>query len=99
MLNWLRCKILPGQFSGEHGVQGEDANGEGFSLFCPEEFLEYDGEPTFDRPVEGWIQVNVVQRTKDLLLLYLPRRTFGNGPYVTVKKDAVERRPARSLAR
>lgn len=98
MPHWLRCKVLPGQFSNEFVVKGQSANGEGFSLFCPEEFVEFEGEPSFAHPAAGWIQVQVVETAKGVRLVCLPRDAFGGGPYVTVKADEVERRPVRQKA-
>ena len=98
MPHWLRCTILPGQFSDEYVVEGQSANGEGFSLFCPQEFLEFESEPTWEMPVDGWVQVKVLQTKRDVLLICLPRHTLENGLFATVKKDAVERRPVREKA-
>jgi len=98
MPHWLHCKVLPGQFSNEFVVEGQSASGEGFSLFCPEEFVEFENEPSFERPADGWIQVQIVETAKGVRLVCLPRHTFGGGPYVTVRADAVERRPARQNA-
>jgi hypothetical protein len=53
----IRCKLFPGQFSGEYAVEGVQANGERFSLFVPEKFVEPDEPPTRDRTVDGWLKV------------------------------------------
>ena len=39
---WLQCKLTPGQFEGELGVDGEQHNGTPFSLFVPKEFTKAD---------------------------------------------------------
>src|SRR5215471_5321842 len=36
----IRCKVFPGQFSGEYAVEGVQASGDRFSLFAPEKFVE-----------------------------------------------------------
>ena len=89
---WLKCEISEGQFTGEYAVSGETFDGDGYSLFCPEEFVE--GDPAIGGEA-GWIKVDVLAREGDLLLVKLPQRTLENGTTITVKSSQVEMRPVR----
>lgn len=77
---WLKCEIGPGQFSEEYSVSGETADGVGFSMFVPEQFVELD-DPGRSR---GFVRVAVLQRSNELCLVKLPRRTLENGETVAV---------------
>jgi hypothetical protein len=89
MGSWLECTILPGQFTGEYAVRGKLFDGTGFSLFAEREDLEFTGEPSFDRPLEGWIRIDVGPQKADLLLVTLPQASFENGQVITVKTNQV----------
>src|SRR5258708_7504254 len=85
MDNWLQCKLSPGQFEGEFGVDGEQHDGSAFSLFAPKASIKFDEEPTTEKASSGWVKVQVLQQREDLLLVRLPRETFQSGYFVTVK--------------
>ena len=87
---WLKCSISPGQFAGEFAVQGEMFDSTEFSLFAPREALEFSGEPSWDKPVQGFIRVTPGDQKDDMLLVSLPRPTFENGRIITVKKTQVK---------
>jgi hypothetical protein len=89
MKTWLKCTIFPGQFTGEYAVQGKLFDGTGFSLFAEKEDLKFSGEPTFDKPIEGWISIELGPKKDDLLLVTLPQATFENGQTITVKTSQV----------
>jgi hypothetical protein len=80
----LRCKVYPGQFTGEFAVGATQINGERLSLFVPEEYVEWEQEPTRDRAVDGWIRVEIWEQTGDSALVKLPRESFESGWFVTV---------------
>jgi len=88
--NWLKCRIFPGQFTGEYAVQGRLFDNTEFSLFVEKQYLDFSEEPTFDKPVEGWIRVEPELHKDDLLLVSLPQPTFENGQSITVKMDQVK---------
>ena len=92
MIHWLKCKIGVGQFTGEFAVSGVEFNGKGFSLFVPEDVLEFDGDPVGDETVNGWLQVAVTGQQDQLLLVRLPRQTLENGQSITVNQSQVETR-------
>ena len=94
MENWLRCTITPGQFSEyEFAVDGQQSNGNGFSLFVPKEQVERDEEPTRSHAVEGWLPVEIWDQKEDRVLVRLPREAFGTGYFVTVKAADVRSIP------
>jgi hypothetical protein len=95
---WLRCKVSPGQFSGEVVVEGTDFRGRGFSLFAPDNVIECDAGLCHEESVEGWILIDVIDRKDDLVLVRLPRAPLENGPTVTVREGQLEYRTAREPA-
>lgn len=95
---WLRCKVNPGQFTGECVVSAADFRDSLFSLFVPEEYVESDSEPTEGRAVDGWVRVEVLDRRGELTLVRLPRLPLENGQTVTVHSKELTFRPARELA-
>jgi hypothetical protein len=82
---WLRCTLTPGQFDDEFAVSGHLADGTGFSLFAPKEYINYDQNPSFDHPVSGAIRVELMTRQGGSALVLLPRQALENGRAVTVK--------------
>ena len=88
--SWLNCMISPGQFSGEFAVRGTMFDDTEFSLFVPKECLEFEGEPSEEKPVHGRITVSINESKDDLFLVSLPRPTFENGRSVTVKKGQLQ---------
>jgi hypothetical protein len=96
--HWLKCTISPGQFSGEFVVEAVDFRGNGFSLFVPEKFVEYDIEPSQIRSVDGWLRIEVLESRDDLVLIRLPRTPLENGPTATVQAGQLQYRMAREPA-
>jgi len=95
---WLRCQVYPGQFSVEYAVVIRQSDNKEVSLFVPQELVESEQPPTFDRPVSGWIKVVPVKQQGELVLLQLPRSTLENGQYITVRADQLKTRPQRQPA-
>jgi len=91
----LRCQVTPGMFSGEVAVRGETVDGTEFSLFVPDDFVEFEAPVAANRPVDGWLCVEVLAREGALLLVRLPGQTFENGQTVTVRDSDVELRHCR----
>lgn len=83
---WLRCEVKPGQFSGECAVSGDTFDGEGFSLFAPEESVRRTDK---DSPA-GWVQVTVLDKQDSLVLVRLPGQTLENGTTITVSVSELE---------
>lgn len=98
MEHWLRCQVYPGQFSVEYAVVVRQSDGKEVSLFAPQEFVDCEQTPTFDRPVSGWIRVVFVKQEGELALLQLPRSTLENGQYITVRTDQLKAQPQRQPA-
>jgi len=87
MASWLRCKVSPGQFTGEFAIKGKLHNSADFSLFAPVEYVKVESAPGQDKCVDGTISVNILDSQNDLVLVSLPQPTFENGRTITVKKD------------
>ncbi len=86
----LNCRVFPGQFSDEYGVQGVLHDNRNFDLFAPRKYVKPNkgqGEPKHGEPVKGIIQVILGPEKNDLILVTLPRPTFENGQTITVKKS------------
>lgn len=89
MNHWLKCTIFPGQFTGEYSVQGKLFDNTGFSLFAEKEYLQFSEEPTSDKPIDGWIRVELGPQKGNLFLVTLPKPTFENGQTLTVKTNQI----------
>ena len=89
----IRCKVFPGQFSGEYAIAGTQTNGRDFSLFAPAKSVETDETPTRDRTVDGWLKVQVWQVAGDRVIVKLPRESFESGHFVTVSLSQFKDRP------
>src|SRR5262249_20354919 len=98
MDQWLRCQVYPGQFSVEYAVVVRQSDEKEVSLFAPQEFVDCEQMPTFDRPVHGWIKVVLVKKQGELALVELPRSTLENGQYITVRADQLKIRSPRQPA-
>src|SRR5260370_26647171 len=91
---WLRCKVSPGMFDHEVGVQGQQADGSEYSLFAPGEAVDRaDQSLTSGQVVPGYVQVQTIERRGDHVLVRLPGQTFQNGAFITVKADQLQTRP------
>lgn len=90
MDQWLTCTISPGQFSDEYAVQGKLFNGRTYSLFASREDLDFEGDPTWDHPVQGSIRISILDQKEELLLVALPQTTLENGRTITVKTEQVK---------
>ncbi len=71
-------------------MDGKQYDGTPFSLFLPREYTKSDQAPTGGYTAPGWVKATVVKRQGDLVLVLLPRATFQNGPYVTVRPEQLE---------
>jgi hypothetical protein len=96
--HWLKCRVSPGQFSGEFVVVAEDFRNTRFSLFVPDDLVECDASPIEQGGVDGWLHVETLVQQDDLVLIRLPRAPFENGPTVTVRHSQLEYRFATELA-
>jgi len=67
MESWLRCSVRQGQFPGEYAVAFATSNGQGVSMFASGEFVQ---------PEENLLRVEVLDRSQDAALIYLPARPF-----------------------
>jgi hypothetical protein len=80
----IRCKVYPGQFTGEYAVSAAQVGGGEFSLFVPESYVQADENPTRDRAVDGWLKVSLYKQEGDCAIVQLPRECLESGRYVTV---------------
>jgi hypothetical protein len=96
--HWLKCRVSPGQFSGEYVVEAKDFRESGFSLFVPDDVVECDAEPREGESVDGLVQVEILDSSDDLALIKLPRTPLENGPTVTVRVGQLAHRTAKALA-
>ena len=90
MDTFLRCRVRSGQFSGEVAVHGRTYNGDEFSLFVPDEYVDCDTPPTGESTVDGWIRVHILASDAQRLLVQLPEQSFENGRTITVAKTEVQ---------
>src|SRR5260370_31908464 len=96
---WLRCKVSPGMFDHEIGVQGQQADGSEYSLFAPREAVDHgDQALTSGQTVPGLVQVKALERRGDHVLVELPGQTFQNGAFITVKADQLLMEPHKQPA-
>jgi len=82
---WLRCKVMPGQYSGECAIRGRLFNDSEFSLFADKNDVDFDGELSKDKPIDGWLKVIPGPQKGNLLLVGLPQPAFENGNNIIVK--------------
>ena len=97
METWLKCEVAPGQFTGEYAAIGHQFDGKQFSLFVPEEYVDFDELPAEGGRVPARLLVEVWQQG-ELIVIRLPRQTLENGQFVTVRADQLERKPQRQHA-
>jgi hypothetical protein len=89
----LRCTLTLGQFSSELIAVVRSYTGREFSLFVPKVDLDFDEPPAEEKPVEGWIRVDVLEEERGMFLVRLPQSTLENGHYVTVTGNQLARIP------
>ena len=89
----IACRILPGQFDNEQVVIFKSFDGKDLSLFAPGTELEFAGEPSFDSPVPGRMEVLLLGRKNGLALIRLPRQIPGADYFATVQEDCIEEVP------
>ena len=66
-MSWLRCRIYPGQFSGEYVAQGHYFDSSLFSVIVSENNLNFSGEkPVNGGFVEGFLQIRSEEHTSEL---------------------------------
>jgi hypothetical protein len=91
---WLRCRVSPGMFDHELGVQGEQFDGSAYGLFAPRGAVDHGDQPlTSGQTVPGLVRVDALDRKGDLVLVELPGQTFQNGSLITVTADQLVARP------
>jgi hypothetical protein len=90
----LRCKVGPGQFTGEYAVSGEQSNGRSFSLFVDDYLADCDNGTGY-----GWLRVEVINRKGDDALIKLPALSLEGGQFVTVKSAQLGSRSFQSAPR
>lgn len=97
---WLRCRVTPGMFDHELGVEGREFDNAVWSMFAPKESVDPAGN-VVRGGIDGWIRVQVVDRNGDRVLVELPGQTFqgiGSGSFITVTADQLQTRPQKQPA-
>jgi hypothetical protein len=89
---WLRCRVTPGMFDHELGVEGRQSDNLVWSLFAPKEAVDHGGQ-LLEGGTEGWVRVQVLDRRGDHVLVELPGQTFQNGAFITVKAEQLRTQP------
>ena len=84
METYLRCRVTPGLFSGEVAVRGVAADGNDFSMFVSTDFVKLAGPLRQDRPVTGWLRVEVLSQPGERTLVRLPGQAFETGSTLAV---------------
>ena len=92
MSNWLKCKASPGQFSGELAVRAQAFDGTEFSLFAPEEYVDFSEQHEEEGSVDAWLRVDMIESQDELNLVRLPRQPLENGQFVTVRASQLRAR-------
>lgn len=86
---WLKCKVMSGQYSGECAIKGQLFNNNEFSLFADKRDVDFKGELSVDKSIDGWIKVEPGPKKGDLLLVSLPQPAFENGRNIIVRTEQV----------
>lgn len=90
--HWLRVIASKGQFSDEVAIRGADYNGEQFSFFAQDDFVQVVGDIN-SGSADAFLRVTRLDQKDDLVLIRLPGQTFGNGSTITVmERDLSERK-------
>jgi hypothetical protein len=92
MEHWLRCTVRRGQFSGEYVVEGDTADGKGFSLFAEADHVRLEGNSQAQKESKtpGWIRVDVVDQRDGIMLVRLPSEALEIGYFITVRAGDVK---------
>jgi hypothetical protein len=88
----LRCEVYPGQFSTEYTVLVRASTGKQYSLFAPQQVVECDAAVSEEGPVNGWIEVRIVDVKNGVALVQLPQSTLEDGQFLPVSLHQIERR-------
>ena len=60
---WLKCQVTEGMLPAEYAVSCNSIDGNVFSFFAPEEYIN---------PQENLVQVGIMECQKDICLIYVP---------------------------
>jgi hypothetical protein len=68
---WINCtSVTAGMTAGEYSVELKTADGQGVSLFAPQDFVDQKN---------GWLRVSVIEQSGSRSLVYLPATPFEVG--------------------
>jgi hypothetical protein len=84
---WLKCKVMPGQYSGECAIRGQLFNNKEFSLFAEKRHVNFKGELSLKKSIDGWLQVEGGLKEGNLVVVNLPQPAFENGRNIIVKTE------------
>lgn len=87
---WLKCKVMPGQYSGECAIKGRLFNDKEFSLFAEKRHVNFEGNLSIEKPIDGWLRVERGQQEGNLVVVNLPQPAFENGRNIIVKTEQIK---------
>lgn len=84
------CRIYPGMFSGERGVQFELPDGRTVSAFVDKSRVIVEREPTSGSDVQGRLKVDVLQYEDDSAIVDLSQPAVTVGQRIRVPRSFIE---------
>ncbi|MGD9892478.1 MAG: hypothetical protein AB7R89_27135 [Dehalococcoidia bacterium] len=82
----IRCKVSPGMFKHERGVQIEIPGQQALSLLVDRSQVRIEREPAHGEEVDGWLEVTVIGVSNGRVIVDLPQPTFTTGTRVAVPR-------------
>ena len=88
-MTFLECKISKGLFEDERIVESTIGD-RIYKTIVDREDVEENQAPQEDKWVEGRLQVYIVKRNGETVLVNLPRETAGNGRRLSVPENLLQ---------
>ncbi len=88
--SWLKCEITRGMFPDEWAVKTNVANNEVISLFAPESVLSFSKSKNSNEKMDGFLKVEIIDKTNDFSLVSLPRPSLEESNYVKVPNSELQ---------
>ncbi len=85
---YLECSIAPGMFSNEYEVV-LSLEGRKIAAVVGKENVEVVLQPLEGKPGTGWLRVRILDLTKDIALVDLPRPAFTSEPRLKVPRSVL----------
>lgn len=94
VLTTILCRVSPGMFSTERGIQFDLPDGRRVSAFVDKSRVITASEPRTGRDVDGRLKVDVVQYKDDCAIVDLSQPGLAVGARVRVPRALIEEVPA-----